>query len=129
VMQLLYSISFWRDRVLTRSVALCAVGLITMAGLVGYILWPTLGALRWPVVIYMIAISMMCLGAAARDRGLSGYRTVLIGTLLFVVSDAVLAAHHFAADIDLGRLTVMVSYAAAQYMIVQGYIDGSLRSE
>lgn len=75
-----------------------------------------------PVLVYMLAISAMSYAAFIRDRSLPGYGMVLFGTLFFIISDAVLAIQAFGPGMKLGSLTVMSTYAAAQFFIVTGFI-------
>ena len=74
----------------------------------------------------MSAIALMSITAFSREKSNAGYMWIFFGTLLFIVSDTVLGIHQFDVGIDLGKLTVMSTYAFAQYAIVQGYMDRGL---
>jgi uncharacterized membrane protein YhhN len=76
------------------------------------------GDLRWPVLLYTAAISAMVIAAIYQRN------TILItwGAILFMVSDLCLAFHKFVAAIPADGLIVMLTYAAAQYLIVKGFL-------
>ncbi len=78
---------------------------------------PALTGLWIPVVVYVICISTMGLMAALR-RGLPGSRAVLIGALLFMVSDSAIAINAFLTPFTGATLLIMSTYAAAQYLII-----------
>lgn len=89
-----------------------------------YLLFPYLGALKIPVIIYGITIGSMLLMAINTKNKLED-RTALLficGALLFVISDSVLAVNLFAYQHLLLSLLVMATYAAAQYLIVKAAI-------
>ncbi len=87
-----------------------------------YFLFPYLGSLAIPVVIYSLTIGLMLLLAinsrSRVDRKASALFTA--GALSFVISDSVLAIHLFALNISLLGLIVMITYALAQWLIVKG---------
>lgn len=83
-------------------------------------LWPHLGDMRPPVAVYMIAIAAM--GVAA----LTASPLVMIGAILFVASDTVLAAETFVFKDAPRRWTPPViwgAYAAAQILIYLGAVN------
>ena len=45
-----------------------------------------------------------------------------IGTVFFIISDMSIAIQTF-ADLNPGKLTVMITYALAQLLIVLGYLS------
>lgn len=85
-------------------------------------LWPELGDLKIPVLVYMTAIGGMSWTAFIRQSSIPGYKFVFAGTIFFIVSDAVLAIHQFETGLNLGKLTVMTTYGLAQFLIVTGMI-------
>jgi alkenylglycerophosphocholine/alkenylglycerophosphoethanolamine hydrolase len=63
-----------------------------------YLLWPRLGAMRLPVVIYAVAITVMVIAALAMQGGRLPRSTATIaaaGAFLFYLSDASLAWNRF----------------------------------
>ena len=123
IMQLLYSVTFWKDRSLNKSSYFYGIFLLLTTGAITAFLWESLDDLLVPVIIYVLAIGLMSFTAFSRDKGLLGYWMVFVGTLLFMISDTVLALHQF-TDLRLGKLTVMSTYILAQYFIIDGYIKG-----
>ncbi len=88
------------------------------------VLWPHLGSLLPPVVVYTAAISLMLITAmalAARLRKPAG-AWLLWGAALFVASDSVLALNKFAVPFDGAGLLIMATYGAAQWLLVQAVV-------
>jgi uncharacterized membrane protein YhhN len=87
-------------------------------------LYPFLDALKIPVTVYGITIGTMLLMAINTKRKTSDNAALLflIGALLFVISDSLLAVNLFAMHHVLLSLCVMLTYAAAQYLIVKGVL-------
>jgi uncharacterized membrane protein YhhN len=91
-------------------------------------LWRDLGSLKLPVAVYLSAITTM--GAAA---ALAGFETrwIIIGALLFVFSDSLIAIGKFKSPVGYGNYLVWGSYYLAQVLIAAGFlrekarIDGS----
>jgi len=100
-----------------------------------YFLYPGLGNLLIPVVVYMAVISLMWLLALSnqlRNRnvasdveGWSPSVLLSMGATLFVASDAVLAIEKFIAPFPGARLTVMGTYILAQLALVRGFLGGA----
>jgi len=89
-----------------------------------YVLWPHLGGMRIPVMVYGIVISLM-LAAALWQYGKLESRTAwifILGALLFVASDSMLAINKFRQPFPEAGLLIMATYVLAQYLIVWGSI-------
>ncbi len=65
-----------------------------------------------PVIIYILAIMTMCWLAI-----MTGNIWAIIGSVLFVISDSILAWNRFISVIDFADVLVMVTYYAAQFFI------------
>ncbi len=65
-----------------------------------------------PVLLYIFVILTMCFIAI-----LTGNRYSIIGSVLFVISDAILAWNMFVAAISLSGIYVMTTYYGAQFFI------------
>lgn len=85
-------------------------------------LWPQLGDMAIPVLVYSTAISLMSWFAWTRDKLSKGYWLIWIGTLFFIGSDMTIAVHKFTV-LDFGGLTIMATYCIAQFLIVIGYLS------
>jgi uncharacterized membrane protein YhhN len=112
----------------THSPTWIVLGFVPAGLLLGY-LWPHLPpAMRLPVGIYALVISMMMLSALSRQGRVpeTSFRMVALGAILFVVSDAILALNRFAQEaltIPKASFWVMATYLSAQYLIVQGVLS------
>jgi uncharacterized membrane protein YhhN len=98
-------------------VILAATGLVI-------VLFPHLGDLRVPVVIYAGVLMFMVLNALFRYRRTSdqSYWLVFAGAVLFMISDSVLAIGKFLEPMQWGGVIVMSTYIAAQFLIIEGLI-------
>ncbi|MCK6263618.1 lysoplasmalogenase [Vibrio sp. ZSDE26] len=78
-----------------------------------------LGKLKFPVIIYIVTILMMAWGAIEyRSTGYSQSAAfAFTGSILFLLSDFVLAVDRFRAPSFLTRQVVMISYYTAQIFI------------
>lgn len=80
------------------------------------VLWPRLEGLALPVAIYSLLLVSM--GAIASGLG----RLTLTGGLLFVISDLILGLGKAGFDLPLAGQAVMTTYAAAQLLLVTGFV-------
>ncbi|MBA4054785.1 MAG: hypothetical protein C0490_08745 [Marivirga sp.] len=86
------------------------------------VLYPVLGNLRFPVVIYAAVIVIMVLNALFRYGRTSSksFRMVFTGAIAFMVSDSLLAINKFLKPIDHAGLLIMGTYILAQFLIIEG---------
>ncbi len=100
-------------------------------GAMGAWLWPGLGAMKLPVVVYMLAIGTMMWRAAARieGRGPAGAWAALVGAVLFAASDSLIAANRFHAPMSGVDLPIMALYFAGQLGIVWSAVASERRYE
>jgi uncharacterized membrane protein YhhN len=82
-------------------------------------LWPHLGTLRRPVLLYVGVILIMAWQAASRwlDARLDGSLLAMIGAYLFVMSDSALAVERFRGSWRSAPFWVLSTYFAAQWLI------------
>lgn len=81
-----------------------------------------LAGLWWPVVVYALCLSLMGLLATQRHK-LPAYSWVVVGALLFILSDSLIAINKFTRSIPGSAFFVMSTYAVAQYLIVVGMMQ------
>jgi uncharacterized membrane protein YhhN len=83
------------------------------------ILWPTLGDMRAPALIYMVIILVMAWQALGqwRQSGETRALQAFVGAILFVFSDLALAVNKFANPIDMAALVVLGTYYPGQWLI------------
>jgi uncharacterized membrane protein YhhN len=84
------------------------------------VLYPYLDSMLYPVMAYIIIISVMAVTAAFRRA--NGWQMVLLGAFCFVVSDSLLAYNKFVHSLPHAGLLVMASYMIAQFLITLGGI-------
>lgn len=86
---------------------------------VSAILWPKLGKLRAPVLLYALVIIVMAWRALARLHSLDNTSAALAatGALFFCLSDALLAVERFRTRFALAPLLVLGTYYLAQWLI------------
>jgi uncharacterized membrane protein YhhN len=115
----LFYISAFQSGIRFGARPLLLVPFVLAAGLVLYFLWPRLGRLRVPVVLYVVVLVVMAWQASARAAELRGIATyaAAIGAALFVVSDATLAINRFRRPFRAAQAVVMTTYVAAQALI------------
>lgn len=87
-----------------------------------YFLYDGLGDMRIPVIIYAAVILTMLAAALNRQDKVNrqSYILVLIGAVLFVLSDSMIAIDKFAYPFLLARVAIMTTYVTAQYLIAVG---------
>ena len=96
-------------------VILAGTGLIS-------ILYPTLGALKIPVILYAVALMIMVLQSIYRYGFTSAksFWNVCVGALFFMLSDSLLAINKFYQPITNAGILVIATYMVAVYFIVLG---------
>lgn len=100
---------------------------VVYAGLAAAILWqlwPGIpGALRGPVLAYVLCLASMAAQAAAWWRASVGRpderlaRSAALGGVLFMASDSLLAFNKFAVPLPLSSLWILLTYWSAQWCI------------
>ena len=93
-----------------------------IAGVMLSLIWPGLGALRIPVLLYIGVIATMAWQAWGRWLRLrsSGALRAAIGALLFLVSDGTLALNRFGTptgSVTTATIVVLSTYLTAQWLI------------
>jgi uncharacterized membrane protein YhhN len=88
------------------------IPLVTYGIVVYVILFPSLGRLKWPVLLYVGGILTMAWLAWERWA-----QTVQNGALLFVLSDTILAIDRFRGTFKLARALNLTTCFAAQCLI------------
>jgi uncharacterized membrane protein YhhN len=117
VAHLLYIVAFVRHGGRARDTT--AVGVFGFAALMLLLIWPALGALRWPVVAYVAVIATMAWQALARWRHIrtGDAQLAAIGALVFLCSDSALAVRKFHGEFAGSVVVVLGTYWVAQWCI------------
>jgi uncharacterized membrane protein YhhN len=86
------------------------------------IISPHLGDLKLPVRIYGVVLSFMVMLAmhAMFSKNRTAGRWMMIGAILFVVSDSLLAFNKFYSPFDYAGVVIMLTYGVAQLFIIGG---------
>jgi uncharacterized membrane protein YhhN len=86
------------------------------------VLYPSLGALRIPVVLYALVLIIMVVNAVFRygRTNSASFGLILGGSILFMTSDSLLAINKFLSPLTSASLTVMSTYILAQFFIIRG---------
>lgn len=93
--------------------------------LIYFLLFPNLeSTLKVAVFVYMTALLGMSVMALNRKeiKPVKSFWFVFIGSLLFVISDSVIAINKFLQPVPFDGQIVMSTYMAAQFLIVKGLI-------
>ena len=85
------------------------------------LLWPGLAGMKVPVALYTTVILAMALSALYRKA--EGSSLVLLGAILFVGSDSMLAMNKFSEPFTGARFWIMATYILAQFLITMGLIN------
>jgi uncharacterized membrane protein YhhN len=86
------------------------------------ILFPSLGGLKVPMMMYTLIITLMVLTAFFRygQTSTSSFWFIFSGAFLFTISDATLAINKFKIAFGAAPFIIMFTYSVAQYFIVEG---------
>ncbi|CAN5293955.1 lysoplasmalogenase [soil metagenome] len=108
----------WTQKIrMSFPIILAGTGLIT-------VLFPALGSLKIPVLVYALVLVAMVMTALFRYGRTSpeSFWKVFIGAVLFMTSDSLLAINKFHTALPYAGLLIMLTYIVAQYIIVEGVI-------
>ncbi|WP_199118865.1 lysoplasmalogenase [Pedobacter sp. ASV28] len=89
------------------------------------VLRPYLGNMKFPVLFYSFAITLMAITAALRygKTNTKSFAWILLGALMFLLSDSILAYNKFVERIEIGDLLIMITYMLAQFLIAMGTVE------
>jgi len=89
-----------------------------------YMIKDGLGNMLIPVLLYIMAIFSMATAAFVRKESVlnTSFYLVLIGALLFMLSDSLIAVDKFYKPFQLSNLSIMLTYGIAQLLIVFGIL-------
>lgn len=96
--------------------------LVIYASGIFYFLKDGLGDMLFPVLAYILIILTMVATAFLRKKSevTNSYNLVLAGAVFFLISDSLLALDKFYLPIPLSSISILLTYALAQYLIVLG---------
>jgi len=113
------------ERGLIQRIPLLVLPFIAYVAGIYVILFPGMEGLMKPIILIyalsLIGMSMMALNRKGRV-GLTSYRLVFFGSILFLISDSMIALNKFFMEFTLAGFWIMITYIAAQYLIMRGLI-------
>lgn len=86
------------------------------------VLFPKLGPMKAPVIIYALVLIGMVITALFRlgRTGSQSFWWLLTGAITFMISDSLLAVNKFYSPFEASGVLVMTTYILGQYWIVKG---------
>ena len=89
------------------------------------LLYSHLGGMKLPVLVYGVVISCMFMLAMhmLSIKNKAAGKWMMIGALLFVMSDSLLAVNKFYQPFKIAAVAIMITYGLAQLFIVEGAIQ------
>jgi uncharacterized membrane protein YhhN len=120
--QLSYALIFktYWQRITTRWVV--SIMLLVYMLLMAWLLLPSLGDLKIPVIAYLLAIGVM--GFLAVQSSLN-MRWAILGAMVFIISDSLIAINKFVHPIPFESYWIMSTYYAAQFMLVTSLLKSA----
>ena len=111
---------------------LITAGLVVFSYFFAWSLLPKVEeVIRVPILIYVVAISLMGIAAAFRFGRTypRSFFLVMAGALLFICSDTILAYNRFLRTLDHATWSVMLTYGVGQFLIASGCLAHVLDPE
>ena len=120
-----------RKRLTLRQEILITIPYFVFAIAILGFLYPHLGEMKVPVVSYAVIIIIMGRLTWLRYSKTTSmsFKMVMIGAILFVISDFSIAIDRFVYKAKINYLIIGVSYLAAQYLIIHGIIEGNKKGK
>lgn len=97
-----------------------AAGLLVYVTVLIFCLFPYLKEMKIPVIIYGVVIAAMLYFAVRTTN-----KNLILGAVLFVISDTVLAINLFVKETGVLSMIVMITYISAQWFLVKGLLSNS----
>ncbi len=101
---------------------------LAYTGSLVWLLFPKLGDLTIPVIVYaaILTAMLLCSLHAFNFMNTVARKFIIAGTLSFVISDSLLAINKFYAAFSYAGFFIMLTYCIAQYLIVKGFIKNGV---
>jgi len=125
IAQLIYIIVLFKSNYSTPNFSLTKIlPFIIYAVVLFQLLLPNAGEFKIPILVYGIIITVMAGMASLRKNQTTNesYKLGLFGSILFVLSDSILAINKFYLDIPLAGVLIMSTYIVAQYLLTEGIL-------
>lgn len=121
---IMYILAFLKHRNKQKPIIGFIVFLLIYASGLFYLLKDGLGDMLIPVIVYMIVILSMATSAFLRKGMVNNlsYNLVFSGAIFFMISDSILALNKFYEPLPFSNISIMLTYALAQFLIVIGIL-------
>lgn len=120
---LMYISVFYKSRNKTASPFPITIILLMYASGIFYFLKDGLGDMLIPVLVYLLVILIMAATAFIRKRSnRNSYILIFAGAIFFMISDSLLALNKFHEPLPFSNISIILTYALAQYFIVLGVL-------
>jgi alkenylglycerophosphocholine/alkenylglycerophosphoethanolamine hydrolase len=114
------------SRAAGRLAPLQAIPMLAYGGVMAVVLAPHLGGMAIPVIAYLLVICAMAWRAAALAEARGGIaNAALIGAVLFLFSDTLLAMNRFLAPMEGIRPAIILTYWLAQAGLTVGLVKSA----
>jgi len=77
---------------------------------------PKLGGMKYPVLVYILAISVMLYSALNMDKQMGGITLISIGAILFTISNTIFVFNKFYKKFQLAEPIILSTYFIAQLL-------------
>jgi len=124
IAHIFYMLIFLKHRNTNKNPLGFIILLLVYASGLFYFLKNGLDEMLIPVIVYMLVILSMATAAFLRQGNTSkrSYILVFLGAICFMISDSLLALNKFYNSFDYAHISIMFSYALAQYLIILGIL-------
>lgn len=123
IAHIMYISVFYKSRNKTANKLPIIVILLIYASGLFYFLIDGLGEMLIPVLLYLLVILTMATTAFIRKRSnRDSYKLVFVGAVFFMISDSLLALNKFYEPLPFSNISIILTYALAQYLIVLGIL-------
>ena len=124
----IYIFSTYREEIrqgYLRKKPLLIIFFLLYVGGIYFVLFPGIEGIMKPVILVyalsLMAMSMMALNRRGRVNPPS-FRYVFAGSILFLLSDSMIAINKFSTEFPLAGFWIMITYISAQYLIMRGLV-------
>ena len=125
ITHLFYIFIFSRNRL--KNNVLIRIAFLIFSGIMLLILKDNVNkSLLIPIIIYMITITIMAISASERKTNPDSYRLILLGAIVFVLSDTLIAIDKFVVPVPFQTFLIMGTYVLAQYLICVGFLKRNI---
>ncbi|MEW6130540.1 MAG: lysoplasmalogenase [Acidobacteriota bacterium] len=121
----LFTRNFHSSLAVTGKHKLLVLSLLVYGATMAAWLWPGLGEMRIPALIYLSVIILMCITATL--AGFTHY-SIVFGAILFLISDSLIAIGRFKMPVPYNGYAVWVTYYLGQCLIAFGFLREKLRA-